>query len=94
MELLLQETRKLIDSLPEKIKKSAFKPKSIMKMTGIPSATFYNRMKYRNFTFSEVEKIVKILEFEKKIEEYIRSGEVDIKKGKTLTIQEIEEKYS
>ena len=63
-------------------------------MTGIPSATFYNRMKYRNFTFSEVEKIVKILEFEKKIEEYIRSGEVDIKKGKTLTIEEIEEKYS
>ena len=34
-------------------------------MTGIPSATFYKRMKDRSFTIDEAEKLVKVLDFEK-----------------------------
>ena len=60
MELLLQEMRVLLDSLPQKIKKSNFKTASLIKMTGIPSATFYKRMSDASFTIYEAEKIEKI----------------------------------
>ncbi len=40
MENIIQEYRILVESLPGKIKNSSFKPQAIMKMSGIPSATF------------------------------------------------------
>jgi len=89
MEQILQDYRKLIEELPEKIKKSNFKPQAIIKLTSIPSATFYNRMKNRNFTLSEAEKIVRILKFEKKLQSEIMKGEEDIKNGRIKHFGEI-----
>ncbi len=89
MESVLQEYRKLIEDLPEKIKQSHFKPQAIIKLTSIPSATFYNRMKNKNFTLSEAEKIVRILKFEEKLQAEIIKGEEDIKNGRIKEFGEI-----
>ena len=94
MQFLLQEVRVLLDSLPQKIKKSNFKTASLIKMTGIPSATFYKRMNDASFTIDEAEKIVKILELEKKLNLELNKGELDIANNKTATIEELEARYS
>ena len=93
MESLLHDMRILLDSLPAKIKKSNFKPQAIIKMTGMPSATFYKRMKTKTFTLEEAEKVLKILNFEKKIEDEINAGYDDLEKGRVQTIEELEQKY-
>tara|TARA_B110000967_G_C18880067_1_gene560529 strand:+ start:919 stop:1203 length:285 start_codon:yes stop_codon:yes gene_type:complete len=94
MEILLHEVRILLDSLPSKIKKSNFKPQALIKMTGIPSATFYKRMKDRSFTLNEAEKLMKVLSFEKNLEKKLNLGEKDIQDGRVQTIEELELKYS
>lgn len=94
MDILLHEVRILLDSLPAKIKKSNFKPQALIKMTGIPSATFYKRMKDKSFTIDEAEKLVKILDFEKNLEASLSRGENDIIEGRVQTIEELELKYA
>lgn len=89
MEQILQDYRKLIEELPEKIKNSNFKPQAIIKLTSIPSATFYNRMKNRNFTLSEAEKIVRILKFEEALQSEIKKGEEDIKNDRVKSFREV-----
>ena len=94
MEFLLHEVRVLLDSLPAKIKKSNFKPQALIKMTGIPSATFYKRMKDKSFTINEAEKLMRVLDFEKNLEVSLNRGEKDIKEGRVQTIEELELKYA
>jgi len=94
MDILLHEVRILLDSLPAKIKKSNFKPQALIKMTGIPSATFYKRMKDKSFTIDEAEKLVKVLDFEKNLEASLNRGENDILDGRAQTIEELELKYA
>ena len=94
MEFLLHEVRVLLDSLPAKIKKSNFKPQALIKMTGIPSATFYKRMKDKSFTINEAEKLMRVLDFEKNLEVSLNRGEKDIKEGRVQTIEELELKYT
>ena len=94
MELLLQEVRILLDSLPQKIKESNFKTSALVKMTGIPSATFYKRMSDASFTLNEAEKLIRILEFEKKINFELTKGENEINQKKTMTIEDLEAKYA
>ena len=94
MEILLHEVRILLNSLPTKIKKSNFKPQALIRMTGIPSATFYKRMKDSSFTINEAEKLFKILDFEKDLEHSLSLGEKDIQEGRVQTIEELELKYA
>ena len=85
----VQEYRRIKESLPAKIKKSAFKPKAFIKMLGMPSATFYNRMSDKNFSVQDTEKIVNILELEKKIEATIAEAEEQIANGKVRASDEV-----
>ena len=94
MEILLHEVRILLNSLATKIKKSNFKPQALIRMTGIPSATFYKRMKDSSFTINEAEKLFKILDFEKDLEHSLSLGEKDIQEGRVQTIEELELKYA
>ena len=94
MEQIVQDYRKLVLNLPEKIKKSSFKPKAFIKMLQIPSATFYNRMKFRNFTIDETEKIVKILEMEKNLEKSLADGIQDLAKNRTVEADEVFKKLN
>ena len=94
MEILLHEVRILLNSLPTKIKKSNFKPQAFIRMTGIPSATFYKRMKDSSFTINEAEKLFKVLDFEKSLEHSLSLGEKDIQEGRVQTIEELELKYA
>lgn len=89
MHHIVQDYRNLLDELPAKIKKSTFKPKAFIKMLNIPSATFYKRMSHRNFTIEEAEKIVKILEMEKNLEESLQAGFDEIQSGKVVSAQEV-----
>ena len=82
MESIVQDYRNLIENLPSKIQKSAFKPKAFIKMLGMPSATFYNRMKHRNFSIDETEKLVKILMMENNLEKSLSLGLEDLKAGR------------
>lgn len=84
MEKIVQDYRKLITDLPAKIKKSSFKPKAYIKMLEIPSATFYNRMKLRNFTIEETEKIVRILKMEAELEKCLSAGMNDAANGNII----------
>ena len=84
METIVQDYRKLVENLPSKIQKSAFKPKAFIKMLGMPSATFYNRMKNRNFSIDETEKLVKILEMENDLEKSLAKGLAEANEGRVI----------
>ena len=89
MNKIVQDYRKLLDDIPAKVKKSSFKPKAFIKMLEIPSATFYNRMKYRNFTIDEAEKIVKILEMEGELEKNLAKGVADFNNGRVVKAESV-----
>jgi len=89
MESIVQDYRNLIENLPSKIQKSAFKPKAFIKMLGMPSATFYNRLKLRNFTIDETEKLVKILMMENNLEKSLANGLEDVKAGRVKDGKEV-----
>ena len=58
-------------------------------MLGMPSATFYNRMKLRNFTIEETEKLVKILEMENNLEISLAKGLAAAKNGRVVDGNEV-----
>ena len=89
MDRIVQEYRLYIDSLPNRIKKSSIKTNAIIEKTGIPRATFYNKLKGNSFTIDEVEQISKILSIEDYIDKHIAAGLADIKAGRIVDAKEV-----
>ncbi len=88
MDNIVQEYRTFINALPERIKKSSIKTNAIIDKTGIPRATFYNKLKNNSFTLDEVEQISQILAIEDYIDTQIAKGKADIKAGRTVNAKE------
>ena len=85
----VQNYRQFLSNLPNKIKKSSFKASGIIKKTGIPKASFYQKMKNNSFTLIEVEKISHLLYLEEELDQRLAVGLEDIKKGRVHSEKEV-----
>ena len=85
----VQNYRQFLSNLPNKIKKSSFKASGIIKKTGIPKASFYQKMKNNSFTLIEVEKISHLLYLEEELDQRLAAGLEDIKKGRVHSEKEV-----
>ena len=79
---VVQDFRKYVNELPSLIKKSSFKTSGIIKKTGIPKASFYEKLKSGKFSLMEIEKISKVLFMEEEIDRVLRLSEKDIQAGR------------
>lgn len=86
--------RQFITELPKKIKKSSFKASGIIKKTGIPKASFYQKLKNNTFTLMEVEKIGQLLYLEEELDKRLEIGLDDIRKGKVHSEKEVIEELN
>ena len=87
MHIVVQDFRKYVDELPSLIKKSSFKSSGIISKTGIPKASFYEKLKSGKFTLLEIEKISKVLFMEQEIDRVLRLSEKDIKAGRLKEVK-------
>lgn len=85
---IVQEYRAYISNLPKRIKNSSIKTNAIIEKTGIPRATFYNKLKGNSFSIDEVEQISQILAIEDYIDAQIAQGKADIKAGRIVDAKE------
>lgn len=58
---IIQEYENLLNSIPEKIKKSKFKTSYFIDILDLPESTFYRKLKQKAFTIEEAKKISSIL---------------------------------
>lgn len=56
------KTREFLNQLPEILERSQFKVSYVVNEMGIPRSTFYNKLKSKTFTISELEKIVSVVD--------------------------------
>lgn len=80
--------RLFLNSLPKKIKKSSFKANKIIEKTGMSKASFYKKLKSKNFNIDEVEKISKVLYIEEMINAELSRSMKESEEGKTMTERE------
>jgi len=85
--------KNILDSLADLINKSALKKSFIIEASGIPSPTFYRKLKSLSFTADETLKIVRILNPEEsylqELKESINRGKADYNNHRTHNREEI-----
>jgi hypothetical protein len=85
--------KNIVNDIEDLIAKSPFKKNYIIEQTGIPSPTFYRKLKTQTFTPDEMLSIAKILSPEEKFKmELIRGieqGKLDYKQGNFITHEEM-----
>jgi hypothetical protein len=94
--------RNLVNSIDDLINKSPFKKNYIIEQIGIPSPTFYRKLKTLTFTTDEMLQIAKILSPEEyylmELKESIKAGKLDYKEGRFTShdeaVKEIMEELS
>lgn len=94
MYIEVQNYRQFLNDLPNKIKKSSFKASGIIKKTGIPKASFYQKLKNNSFSLKEVEMIGQLLFLEEELDQKLRVGLDDIKKGRVHSSDEVIEELN
>lgn len=85
--------KNIVDNIENLIDKSPFKKNYIIEKVGIPSPTFYRKLKTRTFTPDEVLSITKILSpeenFRLELKAEIEQGKLDLKNGDFITHDEM-----
>lgn len=94
MYIEVQNYRQFLNDLPNKIKKSSFKASGIIKKTGIPKASFYQKLKNNSFSLKEVEMIGQLLFLEEELDQKLRVGLDDIKKGRVHSSDQVIEELN
>lgn len=89
---IVENYEKYIDSLPELINKSYYKAEFFMQKLGLKHATYYRKLKLRNFTHQEVKLITTLLFPEEILIQEFQKSEEDIKAGRTIDYSEFKEK--
>lgn len=90
----VQNYRLFINDLPNRIKKSSFKASGIIKKTGIPKASFYQKLKKNSFSLNEVEKIGQLLYLEEELDQKLAVGIQDIQKGSVYSEEKVLEQLN
>lgn len=85
--------KNIVDNIEDLIDKSPFKKNYIIEKIGIPSPTFYRKLKTQSFTPDEMLSIVKILSPEEnfmlELKADIAQGKLDFKNGDFITHEEM-----
>lgn len=89
---IVENYENYINSLPELIGKSYYKAEFFMQKLGLKHATYYRKLKSKNFTHQEVKLITAILFPEEILIQEFQKSEEDIKAGRTIDYSEFKEK--
>ncbi|TDX13678.1 hypothetical protein [Flavobacterium sp. S87F.05.LMB.W.Kidney.N] len=85
--------KNIVDNMEDLMDKSPYKKNYIIEKVGIPSPTFYRKLKSRTFTADEVLSIAKILSPEEnfmlELKSEIEQGKRDIKNGDFITHEQM-----
>ncbi|QSW91137.1 hypothetical protein J0383_10080 [Flavobacterium endoglycinae] len=85
--------KNIVDNMEDLMNKSPFKKNYIIEQVGIPSPTFYRKLKTQTFTPDEMLLIAKILSPEEnyllELKADIEQGKLDIKNGNFITHEEM-----
>lgn len=85
--------KNIVNSIEDLMEKSPFKKTYIIKKAGIPSPTFYRKLKTQSFTPDEMLAIAKILSpeenFKMELLKGIEQGKRDFKEGNFITHEEM-----
>ncbi|WP_426483281.1 hypothetical protein [Flavobacterium sp. 2] len=85
--------KNIVNDIEELMTKSPFKKNYIIEQIGIPSPTFYRKLKTQTFTPDEMLSIAKILSPEEnymlELKADIEQGKLDIKNGDFITHEEM-----
>lgn len=89
---IVENYENYINSLPELIGKSYYKAEFFMQKLGLKHATYYRKLKSRNFTHQEVKLITTLLFPEEILLQQLVKSEEDIKAGRTIDFSDFKEK--
>ncbi|MFW0735756.1 hypothetical protein [Flavobacterium sp. N502536] len=89
---IVENYENYINSLPELIGKSYYKAEFFMQKLGLKHATYYRKLKSKNFTHQEVKLITAILFPEEILIQEFQKSEENIKAGRTIDYSEFKEK--
>jgi len=85
--------KNIVNDMEDLISKSPFKKNYIIEKIGIPSPSFYRKLKTQTFTPNEVLSIAKIISPEEnymlELKADIEQGKLDIKNGDFITHEEM-----
>ncbi|MBE8725057.1 hypothetical protein [Flavobacterium hungaricum] len=85
--------KRIVSNLENLMNESPFKKNYIIEKTGIPSPTFYRKLKAQSFTPDEILQIAKIISPEEnymlELKADIEQGKRDIKNGDFITHEEV-----
>jgi len=85
--------KNIVDNIENLMDKSPYKKNYIIEKVGIPSPTFYRKLKSRTFTADEVLSIAKILSpeenFRLELIAEIEQGKLDLENGDFITHEEM-----
>jgi hypothetical protein len=85
--------KNIVDNIEVLMEKSPYKKNYIIEKVGIPSPTFYRKLKAQSFTPDEVLSIAKILSpeenFKMELIKGIEQGKCDFKEGNFITHEEM-----
>ncbi|TDO82889.1 hypothetical protein EV143_102150 [Flavobacterium chryseum] len=81
-----------INDLPELIGKSYYKAEFFMQKLGLKHATYYRKLKLKNFTHQEVKLITALLFPEEILMQEFQKSEYDIKAGRIIDFSDFKEK--
>lgn len=87
------EYKNIVNNMEDLMNKSPFKKNYIIEQIGIPSPTFYRKLKTQTFTPDEMLLIAKIISPEEnymlELKADIEQGKLDIKNGDFITHEEM-----
>ncbi|MTH15254.1 hypothetical protein [Flavobacterium sp. LC2016-01] len=85
--------KKIVNGIEDLMNKSPFKKSYIIEQIGIPSPTFYRKLKTQTFSADEMLSIAKILSpeenFRLELKADIEQGKLDLKNGDFITHEEM-----
>jgi len=85
--------KNIVDNIEDLMNKSPFKKSYIIEQIGIPSPTFYRKLKTQTFSADEMLSIAKILSpeenFRLELKEEIEQGKRDLENGDFITHEEM-----
>ncbi|KUJ62361.1 hypothetical protein AR687_07825 [Flavobacteriaceae bacterium CRH] len=89
---IVENYENYINELPELIGKSYYKAEFFMQKLGLKHATYYRKLKLKNFTHQEVKLITALLFPEEILMQEFQKSEDDIKAGRTIDFSDFKEK--
>lgn len=89
---IVESYNNYIESLPNLISSSYYKAEYFINNLGLKRVTYYRKLRERNFTMQEVQKITELLFPEEVLQKSLRQSEEDIKQGNVMSYEDFSKK--